>query len=265
MFGRARSTSADTPSPPRAQRAQTTALSAALLGGAVSTSSSSRGHDGRRASVRPRLGRRKSVQSLGIMHLSRSVHIKSSAALDTTKLSYDARSWYQTTQNLWALPRGSFFLIPWSLITLLSIVVAVAPHTPLHGLVMHSDIGDDLVIPSEVVVVLGSTMSLLLAFRLNVSYERWWDGRELWGDVIQGSRSLLTQLVATTNGNLHAGGYATAPKWRHDLHRQAAHMRKVPGPAGRVPLCSHSARTSVHAPRARLRRWRGGASRSPSR
>ena len=43
-------------------------------------------------------------------------------------------------------------------VRLLSIVVAVAPHTPLHGLVMHSDIGDDLVIPSEVVVVLGSTM-----------------------------------------------------------------------------------------------------------
>jgi hypothetical protein len=213
MFGRGRSTSADgDPSP---TRAHTTALSAALLSG-----SSSR--DARRQSVRPRLGRRKSVQSLGIMHLSRSVHIKSSTALDTTKLSYDPRSWYSTVRNLWALPRGTFFLLPWTLITLLSVAVAVAPHTPLHGMAVRADMVDDLVVPSEVIVVLGSTMSLLLAFRLNISYERWWDGRELWGNVIQGSRSLLTQLIATTNGNLHASGCTTAPKWRHDLHRQVA-------------------------------------------
>ena len=29
--------------------------------------------------------------------------------------------------------------------------------------------------------MLGAAMSLLLAFRLNVSYQRWWEARELRG------------------------------------------------------------------------------------
>ena len=58
---------------------------------------------------------------------------------------------------------------------------------------------------------------------IDISYSRWWEARELWGVIIAGSRSLVTQLVATTNGNLQAGGQgAVVPQWRHHLHRQVA-------------------------------------------
>ena len=46
----------------------------------------------------------------------------------------------------------------------------------------------------DVPMGVGVTMSLLLGFRLNVSYQRWWEGRLLWGDVTVSTRSLMTLL-----------------------------------------------------------------------
>lgn len=45
---------------------------------------------------------------------------------------------------------------------------------------------------TDVTTGLGGCMALLLAFRLNVCYSRWWEGRLLWGRVIESSRSLVT-------------------------------------------------------------------------
>ena len=39
-------------------------------------------------------------------------------------------------------------------------------------------------VAEEVPVALGAVMGLLLAFRLNASYGRWWEGRLLWGNII---------------------------------------------------------------------------------
>ena len=38
--------------------------------------------------------------------------------------------------------------------------------------------------------------ALLVAFRLNVSYNRWWEGRLLWGRAIEAARSMATALLA---------------------------------------------------------------------
>ena len=40
-------------------------------------------------------------------------------------------------------------------------------------------------VPGEVPLSVGTTMGLLLAFRLQTSYKRWWQARELWGQIIQ--------------------------------------------------------------------------------
>ena len=49
----------------------------------------------------------------------------------------------------------------------------------------------------DVPMGVGVTMSLLLGFRLNVSYQRWWEGRLLWGDVTVSTRSLMTLLLSS--------------------------------------------------------------------
>lgn len=42
--------------------------------------------------------------------------------------------------------------------------------------------------------LLGFVLSLLLVFRTNTAYERWWEGRRLWGTLVNASRNLALKL-----------------------------------------------------------------------
>ena len=44
--------------------------------------------------------------------------------------------------------------------------------------------------------LVGFVLSLLLVFRTNTSYDRWWEGRKLWGSFTNNSRNLALKLVA---------------------------------------------------------------------
>jgi putative membrane protein len=44
--------------------------------------------------------------------------------------------------------------------------------------------------------LLGFVISLLLAFRSNSAYDRWWEGRKLWGALVNNSRNLALKLDA---------------------------------------------------------------------
>lgn len=41
---------------------------------------------------------------------------------------------------------------------------------------------------------LGFVISLLLAYRINSAYDRWWEGRKLWGSLVNNSRNLAVKL-----------------------------------------------------------------------
>lgn len=43
---------------------------------------------------------------------------------------------------------------------------------------------------------LGFVISLLLVFRTNTAYERWWEGRKLWGSLVNCSRNLTIKILA---------------------------------------------------------------------
>ena len=42
--------------------------------------------------------------------------------------------------------------------------------------------------------ILGFTLSLLLVFRTNTAYDRWWEGRKLWGELTNSSRAFAAQM-----------------------------------------------------------------------
>ncbi|MCX6324936.1 MAG: bestrophin family ion channel [Sphingobacteriales bacterium] len=43
--------------------------------------------------------------------------------------------------------------------------------------------------------LLGFAISMLLVFRTNTAYERWWEGRKLWGALVNNSRNLAIKLA----------------------------------------------------------------------
>ncbi|MEN2436314.1 bestrophin family protein [Weeksellaceae bacterium A-14] len=44
--------------------------------------------------------------------------------------------------------------------------------------------------------LLGFVLSLLLVFRTNTAYDRWWEGRKLWGKLVNDSRNIAIKLDA---------------------------------------------------------------------
>ena len=42
--------------------------------------------------------------------------------------------------------------------------------------------------------LLGFAISMLLVFRTNTAYDRWWEGRKLWGNLVNSSRNLAIKL-----------------------------------------------------------------------
>ncbi|UHG94495.1 bestrophin family protein [Spirosoma oryzicola] len=58
-----------------------------------------------------------------------------------------------------------------------------------------------LVVPIAVAAILGTCIALLLAFRTNQAYDRWWEARIAWGALVNDSRNLIRQLqVFVANG-----------------------------------------------------------------
>jgi putative membrane protein len=51
---------------------------------------------------------------------------------------------------------------------------------------------------------LGTAISILLSFKMNQSYDRWWEARKVWGAIVNDSRSFVLQLQAFVDEN-HAG------------------------------------------------------------
>ncbi|HAD33979.1 MAG TPA: hypothetical protein DCF44_05710 [Chitinophagaceae bacterium] len=49
--------------------------------------------------------------------------------------------------------------------------------------------------------VLGAIISLLLVFRTNSAYDRWWEGRKQWGELTNNSRNLAMKLHAICGQN----------------------------------------------------------------
>ncbi len=49
-------------------------------------------------------------------------------------------------------------------------------------------------VPLAVSAIVGTALSLLLAFRTSQSYERWWEARVVWGAIVNDSRTLVRQL-----------------------------------------------------------------------
>lgn len=57
-------------------------------------------------------------------------------------------------------------------------------------------LGDDSTIKNVGLIhdVLGFVLSLLLVFRTNTAYDRWWEGRKLWGKLVNDSRNFAIKI-----------------------------------------------------------------------
>lgn len=70
----------------------------------------------------------------------------------------------------------------------------IAIYAILAGTFDHYGFMEQIDIPLALSAFVGTTLSLLLAFRTSQSYERWWEARVVWGGIVNDSRTLVRQL-----------------------------------------------------------------------
>ncbi|PJJ84505.1 bestrophin family protein [Mucilaginibacter auburnensis] len=58
-------------------------------------------------------------------------------------------------------------------------------------------------IPIAIPAILGTIISLLLAFRSNQAYDRWWEARTIWGAIVNDSRSLARQILTFVDNDTY--------------------------------------------------------------
>lgn len=93
---------------------------------------------------------------------------------------------------------------------------------------------------------LGMVISLLLVFRTNTAYERWWEGRKVWGGLVNSSRNLALKIKALVPEE--AGYYSVMiPNFAYALknHLRRVHLEEELEPAEGFSVAVNDA---VHLP-----------------
>ncbi|AHM60312.1 hypothetical protein D770_10275 [Flammeovirgaceae bacterium 311] len=67
-------------------------------------------------------------------------------------------------------------------------------------------------VPFQLPAILGTSISLLLAFNVNQSYDRWWEARKVWGAIVNDSRTLVVQLKQFVDTGAYPEGAAVLKK-----------------------------------------------------
>src|SRR5687767_8853596 len=58
--------------------------------------------------------------------------------------------------------------------------------------------GEGLSSLMQVYSIVGFVLSMLLVFRTNSAYDRWWEGRRKWGDLVNNTRNLAIKIGSMT-------------------------------------------------------------------
>ncbi|RKT00648.1 bestrophin family protein [Flavobacterium sp. 123] len=82
--------------------------------------------------------------------------------------------------------------------TLIPIMIAIGVYAGIIGYleVEYWKLSQDSYIKNITIMhgMLGFVISLLLVFRTNTAYDRWWEGRRMWGNLVNNSRNLAIKL-----------------------------------------------------------------------
>lgn len=117
-------------------------------------------------------------------------------------IAYDAKGWLSVVLRV----RGS--VLPR---LLFRIVIAVA----VGGVAAHLNDTKGVHVPSIAHTLIGVALGLLLVFRTNASYDRYWEGRRLLGQMVNRSRDLARQLATLVTGDHDAVARERSTMQRH--------------------------------------------------
>lgn len=102
-------------------------------------------------------------------------------------INYNPKLW---VRHIFHVAKSDTLQILWKEILLLGVITTIITYVELNYF-------DDIKFLSEITGVyslVGFVLSLLLVFRTNTAYDRWWEGRKKWGEMVNNCRNLATKV-----------------------------------------------------------------------
>ncbi|MDG1914476.1 MAG: bestrophin family ion channel [Crocinitomix sp.] len=102
-------------------------------------------------------------------------------------IKYNPKTWFS---HIFALRKSDTVFIIWKELVYIVLFTLGLAYVELNYM-------GDISIYSQLLQVyslIGFVLSLLLVFRTNTAYDRWWDGRKKWGELVNNSRNLAVKV-----------------------------------------------------------------------
>jgi len=104
-------------------------------------------------------------------------------------IQYNPKNWYQL---IFAVHKSDTLRIIWKELIYMGIFTLIIAYLEITFF-------PEVTVLSQLISVyslIGFVISLLLVFRTNTAYDRWWEGRKKWGELVNDSRNLAIKLAA---------------------------------------------------------------------
>jgi ion channel-forming bestrophin family protein len=88
--------------------------------------------------------------------------------------------------------------IPWLRILreLKVVLIIIILYMTSISILDHFTMLEEIHVPMSIITVPGTVIALLLGFRTNSAYDRWWEARIIWGAIVNDSRTWVRQLMS---------------------------------------------------------------------
>lgn len=90
------------------------------------------------------------------------------------------------------------------------------------------EFGWEVGLPTVEITLIGTALSILMGFRVDAAYQRWWEARKIWGEIVNSSRSLARESLGFLQPHPDMSGGAAKMVYRQIafVHASRLHLRK---------------------------------------
>lgn len=108
-------------------------------------------------------------------------------------IQYNPKGWFR---HVYRFHKSDTIIILWKEILIIGLItggISWAEITYIKGYKVLDNLG-------VIYSLIGFVLSLLLVFRTNTAYDRWWEGRKVWGAQVNNSRNLAMKIKSMVSG-----------------------------------------------------------------
>lgn len=102
-------------------------------------------------------------------------------------INYNPKNWFSF---IFSFHKSDTARILWKELIYIGILTSIIAYVQIH-VFPNADYLKNL---TTVYSLLGFVISLLLVFRTNTAYDRWWEGRRMWGSMVNDSRNFVSKV-----------------------------------------------------------------------